>query len=132
MQASFIFASETYAIMGGEYAMKRIFVSVPFAGRTFEEVNRELQVLKNKYMHENGYTVEDLKYDRIEFVDDWDYYDQKIPLNPGCKNPKLRCIANALLLMSYCDDAIFSENWETARGCQIEHLAYELYMKESS
>lgn len=131
MQASFIFASETYAIMGGEYAMKRIFVSVPFAGRTFEEVNREMQVLKNKYMHENGYTVEDLKYDRIEFVDNWDY-DPEIPLNPGCKVPKLKCICNALFLMSYCDDAIFSENWKTARGCQIEHLAYELYMKESS
>ncbi len=113
--------------------MKKIFVSVPFAGRTEEEVRREIQILQNEYMKTHGYTLDHIKNKELCFVDNYDFDPRKIY---SCFVTRYRnslvCLSNALLIMSRCDDAIFSKNWESARGCRIEHLAYELYMKESS
>ncbi len=111
--------------------MKKIFVSVPFAGRSKEEIRREIQILTNEYMMTNGYTIDDIKNGSIEFLDNSGFIPEEF-INTCGKNRHLICLSNALFVMSTCDEVIFSKDWKKARGCRIEHLAYHLYLKEGS
>lgn len=54
-----------------------------------------------------------------------------IPVNSFIKNAEkvnpLFCLGNAIQSLSGADIAIFANDWEKSRGCQIEHLCCEKY-----
>lgn len=45
----------------------------------------------------------------------------------GANNLPLNYLARSLRFMSYCDAVYFCNDWETARGCRIEHEAAVAY-----
>lgn len=102
--------------------VKKVFLSLPFSGRTKAEVIEDMEEMKERYLNANRSEAE-----RIQFVTT--YYcpkeiDDKAKVS---KHPNLVYLGYALETMSQCDDVIFSERWQTARGCQVERLAYDLY-----
>lgn len=63
----------------------------------------------------------------IQFVDNYHVPALTESRAQSSKIPNLVYLGWALQQMADCDDVIFSDNWETARGCQVEKLAYDLY-----
>lgn len=103
--------------------MKRVFVSVPFAGRTESEIRIDMEETILEYLKSNK--------DECIFVDNYDIdkYDRIVA--SGCKYPNVYYLSLALNQISRCDDVIFSKNWEKARGCRVERLVYDLYFNKS-
>ncbi len=102
---------------------KRVFLSLPFAGRTDEEVSEEMREMVDKYLFVNNVDPNDVSFVTTYFCPK--EIDEKAK---ATKHPNLVYMSYAFEVMSQCDDVIFSKNWKDARGCQVEHLAYELYM----
>lgn len=105
--------------------MKKVFVSVPFKGREDKEIRKELMDLQHKYLEEHMLFQEEVKFVNNYIIETMDVL--RASLN---KNKSIYYLGVALQKMSDCDDVIFSENWEQANGCQVEHLVYELYIKK--
>lgn len=78
--------------------------------RTPKEIVQERNEIEDRYKGE--YVIADsfFTYTTLESV----------------KEPLYK-LGNALELLAWCDAAVFCPGWEEARGCQIEHLAAELY-----
>lgn len=102
---------------------KRVFLSLPFAGRTEEEVSEEMREMVDQYFSYNNIAPSDITFVTTYFCPK--EIDEKAKAS---KHPNLVYLSYALDVLSQCDDVIFSKNWKDARGCQVEHLAYELYM----
>ena len=95
---------------------KRVFISVPMAGRTDNEIKCDIQCGKAVYL-------ENHPYDDVEFVDNYILIDA-----PSCKNPALFYLGEAIKKLATCDDVVFCGNWKTARGCLVERMVYDLYI----
>ena len=104
--------------------MKKIFVSVPMNGKSFEEINKLIHKTELEYLtNDNG-------IEEIEFVHNNDGLVEKI-LDPNkAKIPNLIYLAIAMYRMANCDDVIFAKGWENARGCRVEKLIYDLYFNK--
>ena len=100
--------------------MKQVFVSVPMAGRTDEDIFHDIQERVFEY---NGDAAAFL--DNLFVPDDvnWEAMD--------AKRPALVYLAWALRQMANCDDVIFADGWEEARGCRVEKLVYDLYFNKN-
>lgn len=96
--------------------MKRVFISVPMAGRTDDEIIGDIQCGKDIYLDNHP-------YEGIEFVDN--YISENAP---SCKNPALFYLGESIKKMATCDDVVFCGNWKTAKGCLVERMAYDLYI----
>ena len=96
---------------------KRVFISVPMAGKHEDDIYKEIYNAQQEYraLHPN---------EEIEFVDN--YYvihADTLPLS----HPALLYLGEAIKKMSSCDDVFFYGDWENARGCKVEKLVYDLY-----
>lgn len=103
---------------------KKVFVSVPMSGKNEKELWDEIFETVSPY-------VEQHKGEEIFFIDNRDVTIDNIsdmPCKPG--REKLLFMSIALQRMAMCDDVIFHKDWETAKGCRIEKLVYDLYFKE--
>ena len=101
---------------------KKVFLSVPFAGRDFKEIARALDDTANEYKRKNG---DDCEY---EFCSNLFISSAIEEQANSSKIPNLVYLSKALETMANCDDVAFGEGWENARGCIIERLAYDLYI----
>lgn len=101
--------------------MKKVFVSVPMSGKTNEEINLLIHKTELEYL---------VNYDgkeEIEFIHNNDGLVEKV-LDPSrAKIPNLVYMGVAIQRMANCDEVIFAEGWENARGCRVEKLIYDLY-----
>lgn len=95
---------------------KRVFISVPMAGRSDDEIKGDIQCRKDIYLEKHP-------YEGIEFVDNYVFDDA-----PTSKNPALFYLGESIKKMSTCDDVVFCGNWKKARGCLVERMVYDLYI----
>lgn len=95
---------------------KRVFISVPMAGRTDSQIMEDIECGKDEYIDKHP-------YDDIEFVDNYISMDA-----PSCKNPALFYLGESIKKMAACEDVIFCGDWKKARGCLVERMVYDLYI----
>ena len=94
--------------------MKKIFISQPMRDKTPEYIEKERQHLievAKRELKENW--VEILKSYNPEWKD----------LNP------IDCLGKSLQIMAQADIVVFAKDWESARGCRIEHAVASEYGK---
>ena len=106
---------------------KRVFLSLPMSGRdssnVFEELEEMSEVVKRMI----------LKDDELEFVANIMEHDDLYELTNALhdctdfRNESVGYLGFALVLLASCDLAVFSKNWQYARGCKIEHEVCKLY-----
>ncbi len=87
--------------------MKKIFISQPMKGKSEEDIKKERNHLIKKVKENYG--------DDIEIIDFYfDDFDTE-------KWSPLRYLSESIKLLSEADIAVFAKDWESARGCKIEH-----------
>lgn len=92
--------------------MKRLFISQPMRGKTYEEIEFE----RNKAALAAARQLDE----NVEVIDSF------FKNSPALTN-SLLCLAWSLELLSTADVAYFVDGWEQARGCRIERLCAEEY-----
>lgn len=92
--------------------MKRLFISQPMRGKTYEEIGFE----RNKAALAAARQLDE----NVEVIDSF-FKDSPALINP------LLCLAKSLELLSTADAAYFVDGWEQDRGCRIEQLCAEEY-----
>ena len=97
--------------------MKKVFVSIPMAGRTESEIYADMEKAMTEYNEKNPGEL-------ILYVHNIDHYRPKIP--------PVAYLGNTIFKMANCDDVIFAGDWENARRCKVERLVYDLYFKNES
>jgi len=107
--------------------MKIIFISVPMADRTDEDIQKDIEEAKERYAMSHEETGETYCYlDNRTFILP-DYATRN--LNPDLI--PLAYLGHALETMAGCDDVIFAGDWRKARGCLVERLVYDLYFPDN-
>ena len=97
-----------------------VFVSVPMSGRDDDVVNRQIQITKHKYLQKNGIGIREVAFvDNLKACKDKYFAD--------LKTSNLGYLSNAIKLLANCDEAIFGEGWQKARGCMVEMMTCKLY-----
>lgn len=86
--------------------MKKLFISLPMAGKSHAEIRREQESLLGKARAILGEPIEML--------------ESLFPDAPNTAGP-LWYLAQSLELLSGADYIIFADDWAAARGCRIEH-----------
>ncbi len=94
-------------------------ISQPMRGKIQAEIN----ATREKAIS----TLEDAGYEVVNtlFTDDWG--SQQDLEEQGVVQIPLAFLAKALGNMSRCHAVYFCDGWMHARGCQVEHLAAQLY-----
>ena len=92
--------------------MKKIFISQPMNGKADEIIKEERQNAINTIIKEYG--------ENIEIIDS---FFEAAPYNA---NP-LWFLGKSLELLSTADAVFFTEGWQNARGCKLEHEAAKFY-----
>jgi len=94
-------------------SMKKIFISQPMGGKRNEEILQERKELVAQ-------AAAALGEDEIQVLDSFftDFAEE---------TPPLVYLGRSLEVLAHADAAIFASDWETARGCRIEHDAAEAY-----
>lgn len=94
--------------------MKKLFVSCPMNGKTFEEIvevrKEAIKLLKKKFPNEE---FEVLKT----------FFDFEEGTHP------LKYLAESIRMLADADIAYFAKDWDKARGCNIEYkcaFAYDI------
>ena len=86
--------------------MKKLFISCPMNGKTFEEIvevrKEAIKLMKEKFPNEE---FEVLKT----------FFDFEEDTHP------LKYMAESIRMLADADIAFFAKGWNEARGCKIEH-----------
>lgn len=90
--------------------MKRIFISLPMANKSEEEIKEELNKRKTA-LEQLGFEVADTYIENCSNVE----------------NIALWCLGKSLETMSNCNIAYFCKGWNKARGCLVEYEAAVQY-----
>ena len=90
--------------------MKKVFISLPMANKSEEEIKEELNKRKTAL-------------ERLSF----EVPDTYIENSPNVENIALWCLGESLEIMANCDIAYFCKGWQEARGCLIEYEAAVQY-----
>lgn len=94
--------------------MKKIFISQPMRDKTPEYIEKERQ-------HLIEVAKKELKEDEVEILQSY---------NPEWKDlHPIDCMGRGLQIMAQADIVVFARDWETARGCRIEHAVAVEYEK---
>ena len=100
----------------------KVFLSLPMSGRTDEEIWDDIFEM-NKYVLENKEAFgikEDEKWDVTHNMltePELDLFD----LIDDVKHKNLLYLGAAIIKLAQCDAVLFSNGWNNARGCVIEH-----------
>jgi len=119
----------------------RVFLSLPFDGRSDERIEREIERMKswfcsNRYIMEVPQDGEPrfrkIKEDEVEFVDGRITVETKPNTAPtagvrACFKGRVYCLGEAIKLLSTCDEALFSEDYDDAKGCRVEMAVCDIY-----
>ena len=102
--------------------MKKLFISLPMAGKSEEEI-------RNKMAEYKEY-AEYLMGEELELIDSFIYNA------PGdIKDVGVWCLGRSIMMMADADVVYFGRGWGSARGCIVEHevaCGYEIYRIEDS
>ena len=93
----------------------RLFVSVPMANKSEEDIKSSFL---SAYQEVNDH-YSDMRDFSLILIDTY-FNDDSTPLE---------MLGKAIALMSQADLVYFCKGWESARGCQVEHLAAQKYNK---
>ena len=96
----------------------KIFVSLPMAGRSDEEI------LNTQYDIFHRWTAKYVNPKREVML--LDTIMQGEP-KAGTKHGRLWYLGGSIRIMSNADVVIFARDWRDAEGCRIEHAICELY-----
>ena len=110
--------------------MKKIFVSVPMSGRTDKEIDQAVKRTIDDYCMKDGPENYVNIRTNTKFINNNDYYTRKCIDPRHAKIPPLVYLGVAISRMANCDDVIFGEGWEKARGCRVEKMIYDLYFNK--
>lgn len=95
--------------------MKKLFISQPMKDRSDEEILNERNDIINKV--------------KASLKEDVTAVDSFIKEAPAENNP-LWFLGKSLEFMAEADIVVFAKDWESARGCRVEHYAATEYKKE--
>ena len=93
--------------------MTKVFISQPTRDRDNDDIEYERNRIRSK--------VGDLFADAVIIDSFFDFGELEV------KNEPLYYLGESLCCMSEADLVVFALNWETARGCIIEHECAEKY-----
>ena len=93
--------------------MKKVFISVPMSGKDDKVIERAIQVTKARYLHATEQNVKDVEF--------YDNFHGCRNIQPDIKIPALAYLGKAIMELGDCDIIVFGQDWQKARGCQIEH-----------
>lgn len=91
----------------------KVFISFPMNGKSYDELVKERNSIINQcklYFSEDTYYIDTVFNDS-----DYDY------------NDPLYYLGKSITAMSEADVAVFTRNWENARGCLIEYDCAKKY-----
>lgn len=88
-----------------------VFISLPMHGRTDEQILKEISRLKE--LVRKKYPSDD-----ISFIDT---FHQNAP-ERELKEKRLWYLGGSIQKMSDADLVVFANDWNSARGCIVEHL----------
>lgn len=103
----------------------RVFVSAPFAGKTELDILRSISDAGIEFIKDHAEEIND----EIRICHNYSISKKLEDEAKAAKHPHLIYLAEAIRNMANCDDVIFAEGWEDARGCQVERLVYEKYFR---
>lgn len=90
----------------------KIFISMPMAGKTDEQIKERLAKIKRK--------IKDAHSD-VEFIDSY--------FGDTSKEDPVEMLGKSIQKMAEADAVYFCAGWELARGCKIEHSVAVWYNK---
>lgn len=95
--------------------MKKLFISLPMAGLSEEEIRKRMAEYKEN--------AEYLMGEELELIDTFivNGPDENI------KDPGLWCLGNSIMMMAEADVVYFGRGWRSARGCIVEYEAAYRY-----
>ena len=94
--------------------MKKLFISLPMAGKSEEEIRNKMAEYKEN--------AEYLMGEELELIDTLIKY---VPEN--VKDPAIWCLGESITLMAEADVVYFGRGWRSARGCLVEYEAAYRY-----
>ena len=100
--------------------MKRVFVSIPMNGRSYQEIKKDMQRVILKL---NGHKLKNTEYKLINSLLNFD----KIKFSKECRNKSVECLGRSIKYLATSDIAYFCKGWKKARGCKIEHEIAKQY-----
>lgn len=99
-----------------------VFISQPMKDKTREEIIKE-RYKTIAWIYEDlakaTHTLKDI--DKVNIIDS--YFED----NKDVKNVPVRCLGEAIKLMSNADYVVFCNGWKDARGCRIERTVANEY-----
>lgn len=108
---------------------KKVFVSVPMSGKDDAVIKRAIQVTKRAYCKAKGLKAKD-----VDFYDNQTELEKMIAKcgcgiedDPEVLHKNVAYLALAYCTMSSCDEVVFGQGWQNARGCMLERMACVLY-----
>lgn len=99
---------------------KVVFVGIPMAGKSDDEIRNELDETAQMYL-----SARFMNESEVIFLNNYDYTDREPP--DWVINKSIWYLHRALKLLSKCDEAVFGKGWQFARGCVIEQQVCSLY-----
>lgn len=90
--------------------MKRVYISLPMNGKTWEELKAEREKLKEKAKRL-------MPDENLEFIDS--IVTDAPPEN--VINKSLWSLGQSIQIMATADVVIFADGWENHRGCRVEY-----------
>lgn len=96
----------------------KIFISMPMAGKTDEQIKERLEKIKRK-IKDNYYMI--LGSNDLEFIDSY--------FGDTSKEDPVEMLGKSIQQMAEAYAVYFCDGWESARGCRIEHTVAEEYGK---
>ena len=103
--------------------MKKVFVSVPFAGRIEADIRADMEIGMKQYCKEHP-------GEEIAFIDNYCCQGHTRVINDSLCKDRVWYLGQAISKIAYCDDVIFCGDWQNSPGCQVEKLVYNLYFSK--
>lgn len=100
----------------------RVFMSLPFKGKTYEEIKRAISAMRQWWFLTQ--TVNDRFYreNEVQFIDNSDFVPDvpEVPAKVMTGFSRAYCLGEAIKKMAMCDVVLFSNEWLNATGCRFE------------
>ena len=93
--------------------MKKLFISLPMAGKSEEEIRNKMAEYKEN--------AEYLMGEKLELI------DTIITEAPDVKEIGVWCVGKSIMMMADADVVYFGRGWRSARGCLVEYEAAYRY-----
>ena len=95
--------------------MKKLFISLPMAGKSEDEIRKRMAEYKEN--------AEYLMGEELELIDS--FIEENIP--NSIKDVGVWCLGRSIMMMANADVVYFGRGWKSARGCLVEYEAAYRY-----